>query len=173
MTTSPELAGEAFPFEELSRVTRSLADSYLAHARATLDAIIARPELVERVKLERNGERYTRTLLFGDGQMSVWAILWPPGARTSIHDHHCSCCFGVLSGAISEFRFRTVGPRQVALDSIARREKGFVATMLPTGPNIHQMMNDGAEDAVSIHIYGFDHTMHASSIHHEYEQVSQ
>ena len=26
---------------------------------------------------------------------------------------------------------------------------------------------------VYVHIYGFDHTMHASSIHHEYELVSQ
>jgi predicted metal-dependent enzyme (double-stranded beta helix superfamily) len=172
MTTS-QTAGEILPFQELSRVTRTLADSYLAHARATLDAIIARPELIERVQLERNGEGYTRTLLFGDGQMSVWAILWPPGARTSIHDHHCSCCFGVFSGVISELRFRPIGPRQVVLESIARRERGFVAAMLPSGPNIHQMANEGTEDAVSVHIYGFDHTMHASSIHHEYELVSQ
>lgn len=172
MTTS-QTAGEILPFQELSRVTRTLADSYLAHARATLDAIIARPELIERVQLERNGEGYARTLLFGDSQMSVWAILWPPGARTSIHDHHCSCCFGVFSGVISELRFRPIGPRQVVLESIARRERGFVAAMLPSGPNIHQMANEGTEDAVSVHIYGFDHTMHASSIHHEYELVSQ
>ncbi|QJP13849.1 cysteine dioxygenase [Starkeya sp. ORNL1] len=172
MTTS-QTAGEILPFQELSRVTRTLADSYLAHARATLDAIIARPELIERVQLERNGEGYARTLLFGDSRMSAYAILWPPGARTSIHDHHCSCCFGVFSGVISELRFRPIGSRQVVLESIARRERGFVAAMLPSGPNIHQMANEGTEDAVSVHIYGFDHTMHASSIHHEYEVVSQ
>jgi predicted metal-dependent enzyme (double-stranded beta helix superfamily) len=172
MSTS-QTAGEILPFQELSRVTRTLADSYLAHARATLDAIIARPELIERVQLERNGERYARTLLFGDSQMSVWAILWPPGARTSIHDHHCSCCFGVVSGVLSELRFRPVGPGQVVVDAILHRERGFVAAMLPSGPNIHQMANEGTEDALSVHIYGFDHTMHASSIHHEYELVSQ
>jgi predicted metal-dependent enzyme (double-stranded beta helix superfamily) len=173
MTTMPEIAGESLPFHELSRVTRSLADAYLDHARAALEEIVARPHFIDRIPLERNGARYSRTLLFGDRQMSVWAILWPPGAKTSIHDHHCSCCFGVVGGVLSEIRFRPVGPRQVAIDTVARRERGFVAAMLPSGPNIHQMANEGAEEALSVHIYGFDHTMHASSIHQEYELAAQ
>ncbi|MFK8252161.1 cysteine dioxygenase [Ancylobacter terrae] len=173
MTMSARIAGEVLPFVELSRVTRTLADAYLDHARTTLEAIIARPALLDHVRLERNGERYARTLLFGDSQMSAWAILWPPGSKTSIHDHHCSCCFGVISGALDEVRFRTVAPRQVVVESVSHRERGFVAAMLPTGPNIHQMVNAGSRDCVSVHIYGFDHAMHTSSIHHEYELAPQ
>jgi len=185
MAPSPRFAGEAhafnnegpmlpeLAFRELSRVTCALGNAYLDHARATLNTIIARPDLLEGVALERNGQRYTRTLLFGDSQMSVWAILWPPGAKTSIHDHHCSCCFGVVRGTLSELWFRPVDARQVAVEAIARREKGFVAAMLPSGPNIHQMVNEGTEDALSVHIYGFDHTRHESSIHAEYELAAQ
>jgi hypothetical protein len=40
--------------------------------------------------------------------------------------------------------------------------------MLPTGPNIHQMPNDSGEEAISIHIYGFDHRYCENSIRCEY-----
>ncbi len=44
--------------------------------------------------------------------------------------------------------------------------------MLPSGPNIHRMRNFGPGEAISIHIYGFDHEVHASSIETEYTAVS-
>jgi hypothetical protein len=31
---------------------------------------------------------------------------------------------------------------------------------------------DGDEEALSVHIYGFDHMMHSTSIHREYEVVA-
>ena len=51
------------------------------------------------------------------------------------------------------------------------RQPGYVACMLPTGPNIHRMRNLGTEDAISIHIYGFDHEAHDSSIETQYTAV--
>jgi predicted metal-dependent enzyme (double-stranded beta helix superfamily) len=157
----------------LSQFSRALAETYLGRARATLHDIIADPHLLDRIDLTRDDSRYTRTLLFGDGQMSVWAILWPPGSQTCIHDHHCSCCFGVARGSLKEIWFRAVGDQEVVIDAVAHREPGYVAAMLPTGPNIHQMINDGDRDAVSVHIYGFDHAMHASSIRREYRVIAQ
>ena len=65
------------------------------------------------------------------------------------------------------------GDQEVVIDAVAHREPGYVAAMLPTGPNIHQMINDGDRDAVSVHIYGFDHAMHASSIRREYRVIAQ
>ena len=66
--------------------------------------------------------------------MSTWAILWPPGSRTRVHDHHCSCCFGVARGSLKEIRFRAVNDEQAVLEAVAVREPGYVAATLPTDP---------------------------------------
>ncbi len=123
--------------------------------------------------LERIPGSYARNLLFGDADMSVWAMVWDVGARTSVHDHHCSCCFGMLTGELREVSFRAVDESTALLAGEASRGAGFVGCMLPSGPNLHQMVNDGAVEAVSIHIYGFDHRMRASSVRREYRVVAQ
>jgi len=158
---------------ELSKFSRTLSESYLERVRATIRDIIADPRLLDRFELQRNGGRYSRTLLFGDTQMSTWAILWPPGSQTCVHDHHCSCCFGVARGSLKEMWFRAVNDKQAVLQAVAVREPGYVAAVLPTGPNIHQMINDTDREALSVHIYGYDHTMQSSSIRREYEVVAQ
>jgi predicted metal-dependent enzyme (double-stranded beta helix superfamily) len=82
--------------------------------------VIYDPHLLDGVELERRPGGYARTLLFGDETMSVWAIVWSPGSATCIHDHHCSCCFAVLSGTVTETwfpcrRWRRVEPHQEAV----------------------------------------------------------
>jgi predicted metal-dependent enzyme (double-stranded beta helix superfamily) len=158
--------------QELSQFSRTLSQSYLERVRATIRDIIADPHRLDGFDLHRDRGRYSRTLLFGDARMSTWAILWPPGSRTCVHDHHCSCCFGVAHGSLKEIWFRAVNDEQAVVQAVAVREQGYVAAMLPTGPNIHQMINDGDEEALSVHIYGFDHMMHSTSIHREYEVVA-
>lgn len=139
----------------------------LAAARVILDRILADPESVTSLALVRTPGRYERNFLFGDGESSVWAMTWAPGSATAIHDHHCSCCFGVLSGTVLERRFQREDDRVV--QTFERlRQPGFTAGMLPTGPNIHQMLNLSDEEAISIHVYGFDRALHASSVHREY-----
>lgn len=159
-------------FEALCRSASGPLHDYLEKARATLRAMISRPELLDDLPLLREAGRYTRTLLYGDEQVSLWALLWPPGVRTCIHDHHCSCCFGVARGVLTERWFRPVGDRQAIVSAVAQREPGFVAAMLPTGPNIHQMLNETDQDVVSVHLYGFDHRRHASSIDRQYDEVA-
>jgi 3-mercaptopropionate dioxygenase len=158
--------------QELSPFFRALSKPHLEHVRATIRDIIADPHLLDRFELQRHHGRYSRTLLFGDAQMSTWALLWPPGSRTCVHDHHCSCCFGIARGSLKELWFRAVNDEQAVLQAVAVREPGYVAAMLPTGPNIHQMINDGDQEALSVHIYGFDHKMHSSSVRREYEVVA-
>lgn len=146
----------------------TLAGDYLDRARAVLQDFTRRSDLVSFSSLRREPGTYTRTLLFGDNDLSVWAIVWPPGVRTSIHDHHCSCCFAVLRGQLEERWFQPVSETRVVHSRRAIRRPGFVACMLPSGPNIHQMANEGDEEAVSVHIYGYDHRAKASSIDREY-----
>jgi predicted metal-dependent enzyme (double-stranded beta helix superfamily) len=155
----------------LSETNDLLLRRYLSAAREALDRLLSFPDLLADIHLDRVEGTYTRNLIFGDAQMSVWALRWAPGASTSIHDHHCSCCFAVLSGEIREIRFSAIDDRSVLKGVEYRRTPGFIASMLPSEPNIHQMRNDSSEEAISIHIYGYDHRMRSSSVHREYQQV--
>lgn len=145
---------------------------YLAAARAVLHELVAIPDLIQRLPLLRKPGSYARNLLVGDDAVSVWAMVWAEGATTSIHDHHCSCCFGVVSGTVSETWYRAVDATRAMPTEEHDRQVGYVACMLPTGPNIHRMQNRGPGEAISIHIYGFDHEAHASSIESEYSAIA-
>ncbi len=144
---------------------------YLAAARRVLHELVARPDLIGQLPLERRPGRYTRNLLAGDDAVSVWAIVWGEGSTTSIHDHHCSCCFGVVSGTVTETWYRAIDASRAIATEEWERQAGYVACMLPSGPNIHRMRNLGRGDAISIHIYGFDHEVRASSIETEYTAI--
>ena len=75
-------------------------------------------------KLERKPGGYARNLLAGDDEVSVWAIAWSPGSATSIHDHHCSCCFGVVSGTDTETWFRYIGQSRAVPAEVQERTPG-------------------------------------------------
>jgi predicted metal-dependent enzyme (double-stranded beta helix superfamily) len=145
---------------------------YLAAARVVLRELVAIPDLIQRLPLLRKPGGYTRNLLAGNDAVSVWAMVWGEGATTSIHDHHCSCCFGVVSGTVSETWYRAVDTSRAVPTEEHDRQAGYVACMLPSGPNIHRMQNRRPGEAISIHIYGFDHEAHSSSIESEYSAVS-
>ncbi|UVF22210.1 cysteine dioxygenase family protein (plasmid) [Microvirga terrae] len=158
-------------FEQLSKVGQTSSEAYLENAHGVLQRIVSMPDLIDGISIEPKTGAYTRTLLFGDRHISVWAMRWGPGSRTAIHDHHCSCCFGMVSGTLVERRYSAIDERRATLSQELVRPSGFVACFLPSGPNVHQMSNDYSDEAISLHIYGFDHRMHASSVHREYEAV--
>jgi predicted metal-dependent enzyme (double-stranded beta helix superfamily) len=159
------------PLLKLSEVAQGLTDRYLSSARETLVQLIGNPDLIRPERLARTPGAFTRNLLFGDERMGAWALVWSPGSRTPIHDHHCSCCFAILTGTIREISFNEIdGSRAIKTRDVLRRA-GYIASMMPTGPNIHQMINDGIDEALSIHIYGYDHRRHRSSVHREYQQA--
>ena len=151
--------------------TGTLSRDYLAAAREVLRELVAVPELVRRLPLERRAGTYTRNLLAGNEAVSVWAMVWGEGAATSIHDHHCSCCFGVVTGTVTETWYRAIGDSRAIATEQQERRAGYVACMLPSGPNIHRMRNLGPGEAISIHIYGYDHEAHCSSVETEYTAV--
>ena len=156
--------------QRLSSATLS-PDTYLRSARQVLADLIARPNLLDQASLERRPGGYTRNLIFGDASTSVWAIVWAPGAATPIHDHHCSCCFAVLAGSLREVWYDAIDAGRAVRTAEHDRLPGFVAAMMPTGPNIHQMVNVSDREAISIHLYGYDHRTCSSSIHREYRRV--
>lgn len=155
----------------LSDANHLPVDQYLLSARETLLRLASIPDLLSSVRLTRVCGGFTRNLIFGDDQMSVWAIVWAPGARTPIHDHHCSCCFAVLQGVVREVWFDAIDGDRAIETARHHRTAGYIAAMMPSGPNIHQMLNEGPDEAVSIHIYGYDHRMQASSIDREYQRI--
>lgn len=136
--------------------------------RAMLEHFTAHPGLICDLDLERRPGSYARNLLWGDAETSVWAMVWDRGARTAIHDHHCSCAFGIVSGSLTEIRFRALDGMRVAKTWEAVHRPGDIASLATTHPNIHQMVNDSGSVAISLHIYGFDHRVHASSVDREY-----
>ncbi|MEE7506460.1 cysteine dioxygenase family protein [Methylobacterium mesophilicum] len=152
----------------LARSARRSPEAYLASARATLVRILAQPDLLDPSRLVGQGPGLSRNLLFGTEAISVWAMVWAPGTVTPVHDHHCSCCFGLLRGSLRETWYRPISETHAVATMDAVREPGFVACMMPTGPNLHRIANDGPEAAVSIHVYGYDHRAQDSSIHRTY-----
>ena len=154
--------------QRLSATSRQSSPDYLDTARHALKSLLRRPDCLAGVELARKKGGYARTLLFGDDQLSLWAMAWDVGAKTSIHDHHCSCCFGVLAGALTEIRFRAIDETAAVMTSQAVRVAGHIACMMPTGPNVHQVVNDQHREAISLHIYGYDHTTRATSVHRNY-----
>lgn len=149
----------------------TLSRDYLAAAREVLQELVAMPDLIRRLPLERKAGGYSRNLLAGNEAVSVWAIVWDEGSSTCIHDHHCSCCFGVVSGSVTETWYRAIDASRAVPTEEQERKPGYVACMLPSGPNIHRMRNFGPGEAISIHIYGFDHEVRASSIETVYTAV--
>ena len=157
----------------LSVATLASPRVYLASAHRLLEQLAEDPGLLDGVALQRQAGTYAKTLLFGDDRMSIWAIVWDVGARTPVHDHHCSCCFAMLSGWLQERRFQALDRSTAVRTGDIIRGPGHVACMLPDGPNLHQMVNDGDREAISLHIYGFDHQVHASSVDREYRVLAQ
>src|SRR4051812_8021314 len=106
---------------DLAVSARRAPGAYLASARATLLRILARPELLDPSRLTAHGEGLSRNLLFGTEGVSVWAMVWPPGAVTPVHDHHCSCCFGLLRGTLRETWYRLISDTHaVATQDVVR-----------------------------------------------------
>ena len=82
----------------------------------------------------------------------VWAIGWPPGGKIELHDHGLSHgAVVVAEGELVESTIRP-SPHGVSLIASRRLEAGRHRTF---GPGyIHDIYNDGEQDAISVHVYG-------------------
>ena len=81
----------------------------------------------------------------------IWLLTWLPGQGTPLHDHGSSAgAFAVARGTLTERVVATGGPgrpRGTERDLPAGRVRFF-------GPHyVHQVTNQDAEPAVSVHVY--------------------
>ncbi len=132
---------------------------------------------VERASLEPyahfSPDRYTRNLVHADDVFELMVLCWQPGQRTPIHSHNGQLGWMVtVRGALAVVEYKYVGcnapqNQQVSgLDCLAgateiHLDRGPVHECAPGGPvatvdkthTIHQVVVQGREPAVSLHLY--------------------
>ncbi len=124
-------------------------------------------------QLEPDQTKYRQHILHveSDGSFSIVALVWLPGQKTPIHDHVSWCVVGVYRGEEHETVYEKAGSANGGyLRTVGHgfNPRGSVVALLPPG-DIHHVANDGAELAVSLHIYGANIRMLGSSIRHRYD----
>jgi predicted metal-dependent enzyme (double-stranded beta helix superfamily) len=102
-----------------------------------------RADLLDGLDLAGTERTWERVATDEDGEL--WLIVWPVGTATGWHDHgSASGAFTVLRGALTEYAWdgsvhsRTLRPGEARTFS---------------GSHVHDVVNDGGETAVSLHVY--------------------
>ena len=87
----------------------------------------------------------------GNGSLSLFSLVVPPGAQTPVHDHLAWGLVGLYRGAQDEEIYAL---RDGALELVERRALGpgeFYA-LIPPRDDIHRVRTTSAETSVSIHL---------------------
>jgi predicted metal-dependent enzyme (double-stranded beta helix superfamily) len=84
----------------------------------------------------------------------AWLLTWLPGQATDLHDHGGSAgAFVVVRGRLTEHTVVPVGDEPGVVDLRATRLPG--GALRAFGRNhVHRIVNESAEPAVSVHVYG-------------------
>ena len=92
---------------------------------------------------------------------SLQVFVWPPGARTKIHDHSSWGAFCCVVGSIQEERYerdddgsRPDHARLRKAWQLQWSKEDGTSTVLPKEGGIHRVGNPTAEPAISVHLYG-------------------
>jgi predicted metal-dependent enzyme (double-stranded beta helix superfamily) len=92
-------------------------------------------------------------LLFraGDGSLSLFSLVVPPGSATPVHDHLAWGLVGLYRGTQDEEVYADSGG---ALDLVERRElrPGDFYVLIPPRDDIHRVRTTSAEPSISIHL---------------------
>jgi predicted metal-dependent enzyme (double-stranded beta helix superfamily) len=92
-------------------------------------------------------------LLFraGDGSLSLFALVVPPGSETPVHDHLAWGLVGLYRGTQDEEIYADEGSGLVLKERRAIARGDFYA-LLPPAADIHRVRTTSAETSVSIHL---------------------
>jgi 3-mercaptopropionate dioxygenase len=87
----------------------------------------------------------------GDGSLSLFSLVVPPGSETPIHDHLAWGLVGLYRGTQDE---EIYAQRNGALELVERRalEPGDFYVLIPPRDDIHRVRTTSPETSVSIHL---------------------
>jgi len=87
----------------------------------------------------------------GDGSLSLFSLVVPPGSATPVHDHLAWGLVGLYRGTQDEEVFAEAGGR---LELVERRElvRGDFYVLIPPQDDIHRVRTTSEEPSVSIHL---------------------
>jgi predicted metal-dependent enzyme (double-stranded beta helix superfamily) len=93
----------------------------------------------------------------GDGSLSLFSLVVPPGAATPVHDHLAWGLVGLYAGEQEELVYRvaeTAGDGRVRLEltQVNRLKPGDFYELVPPDNDIHTVRTVSAEPSVSIHL---------------------
>ena len=154
--------------------TPSLADASLdaphaSHARPgdlleLARFLAAEPGLTDRLAAE-TAERTWLSLPSGPGVVA-WLIAWPPGTGTGWHDHGAADgAMVIVEGELTERSTEAPADHDYSQPLPLPDENGRVRRFAAaqgrafTSRHVHEVTNDGAVTAYSVHVYGPDLTL--------------
>jgi predicted metal-dependent enzyme (double-stranded beta helix superfamily) len=87
----------------------------------------------------------------GDGSLSLFSLVVPPGSETPIHDHLAWGLVGLYRGSQEE---EIYGEQDASLELVGRRSlsAGDFYALLPPRDDIHRVRTTSPETSVSIHL---------------------
>ncbi|MFL6066860.1 MAG: hypothetical protein ACJ74N_03900 [Gaiellaceae bacterium] len=87
----------------------------------------------------------------GDGSLSLFSLVVPPGSETPIHDHLAWGIVGLYRGTQDE---EIYAQRSEALELVERRSlvPGDFYVLIPPRDDIHRVRTTSAETSVSVHL---------------------
>jgi predicted metal-dependent enzyme (double-stranded beta helix superfamily) len=140
-----------------------------------IDALGAQRLTQDILALPMNAHTYTRHILRADpkGRFTIVALVWGQDQRSPVHAHYTWCAYKVLSGELTESHFEWDRTQQkVALSGQVQRPSGQSVCGHAGLELIHQLGNQHAQPAISIHIYGMDVDRIGSHVNRVLEWVS-
>ena len=174
MLALPNLPAQRSPSDALLSLVDtcdSLGAAFFAGARRTLESLLADPELLDS-RSPVDPIACSRDLLWRDpmNRFGIWVLWWPPGSGTPIHNHHCSCAFGVYRGHIEEILYTVQQDGNgTAEQQRCLRGIGYVGGGTSTR-TVHRMRNPTGQLAASIHLYAYHPELHPNSIERSFPE---
>jgi predicted metal-dependent enzyme (double-stranded beta helix superfamily) len=152
----------ASPMAEFIRATTWLVERtparplLLEDVRTRLTLLLKEPGWLPAAFAAPHPEHYQQYLLWCDPfeRFSIVSFVWGPGQQTPIHDHRTWGVVGQLRGREVSTNYRRGADGRLTVASVDALEPGQTIAFSPEQGDIHQVVNDGPEVAISVHVYG-------------------
>ncbi len=136
--------------------TGDTEEGYPAPLPDLLAQLVSEDEWLPETFAQPDSETYRQYLLYCDPleRFSVVSFVWAAGQRTPIHDHTVWGAIGQLRGTEVSTPYTVRNKGQLVSGNPETTRPGDVVAFTPAGGDVHQVVNPGPGDAISIHVYG-------------------